>query len=113
MSSMLTGRATLTLDWAEKILQLCGQGLLIYATAASRRAPAPRTRLDDMTSDELDDLYVKLDQYWARIAKQSITLQEYKRDNFQLRMDIVALLGGVSVSEIQPGEISAARKDAA
>jgi plasmid maintenance system antidote protein VapI len=29
MNTMLTGRATLTLDWAEGILGLCGQHLMI------------------------------------------------------------------------------------
>lgn len=34
MSQMLTGKATLTLGWAEKILALCGQRLEIRAVAA-------------------------------------------------------------------------------
>ncbi|MGW0312049.1 helix-turn-helix domain-containing protein [Streptomyces flavidovirens] len=29
MSQMLTGRATLTLDWAEQILALCGMRLVV------------------------------------------------------------------------------------
>lgn len=110
MCHMLTGKATLTLDWAEKILALCGQGLLICATNPARKAPVKRAHLDDLTSDALDDLYDRLDRYWTRIVKQSNSLQEYKRDNFQLRMDVVTLLEGKSVSEIRPGEISAARR---
>jgi hypothetical protein len=31
MSQMLTGRATLTLDWAEHIVDLCGMRLVILA----------------------------------------------------------------------------------
>lgn len=69
-----------------------------------------RIRLDDLTSDQLDQLYDRLDERWARIVKQSRLLQELKRDNFALRMDIVALLEGITVSEIKPGEISAARR---
>lgn len=47
------------------------------------------------------------DQLRERIRKQSDLLQELKRDNFALRMDIVALLEGkVTPSSIQPGAIS-------
>ena len=59
---------------------------------------------------ELDALYNLLDERWDRIVKQSHLLQELKRDNFALRMDLVALLEGITVSEIEPGEISAARR---
>ncbi|MER7623899.1 helix-turn-helix transcriptional regulator [Streptomyces sp. NPDC126503] len=34
MSQMLTGRAPLTLGWAEKILALCGKRLAVRAVAA-------------------------------------------------------------------------------
>lgn len=34
MSHMLTGRAPLTLDWAEQILALCGKRLTVRAVAA-------------------------------------------------------------------------------
>jgi DNA-binding XRE family transcriptional regulator len=34
MSQMLTGKATLTLSWAEKILAMCGQRLEIRAVSA-------------------------------------------------------------------------------
>lgn len=69
-----------------------------------------RIPLDEMTSDQLDQLYETIDRHWTRILKQSRLLQELKRDNFALRMDIVSLLEGKTVSEIEPGEISAARR---
>lgn len=62
-----------------------------------------RPTASTITDAELDALY-------ARLTKQSHLLQELKRDNFALRMDIVALLEGITVSEIKPGEISAARR---
>jgi nicotinate-nucleotide pyrophosphorylase len=70
-----------------------------------------RIPLDDMTSDQLDQLYALLDERWDRIVKQSGKLQELKRDNFALRMDIVSLLEDKLPSEITPGEISAARRN--
>jgi hypothetical protein len=70
-----------------------------------------RIPLDHLTSDQYDKLCDLLDDRWDRIVKQSHLLQELKRDNFALRMDIVALLEGITVSEIKPGEISAARKE--
>ncbi|MFF7851889.1 helix-turn-helix domain-containing protein [Streptomyces sp. NPDC007910] len=36
MSQMLTGRAPLTLGWAEKILALCGKRLAVRAVSARR-----------------------------------------------------------------------------
>jgi hypothetical protein len=38
MSQMLTGRATLTLDWAEQILRLCGMRLVIGVELVGRDA---------------------------------------------------------------------------
>ncbi|MFH9761339.1 hypothetical protein ACH4MJ_04290 [Streptomyces anulatus] len=73
----------------------------------------PRIALDDLTSDALDALYDQLDALRERRTKRSHLLQELKRDNFALRMDIVALLEGFTVSEVQPGEINrAARAEA-
>lgn len=69
-----------------------------------------RIPLNRLTSDQLDRLYDTTDRHWARILKQSRLLQELKRDNFALRMDIVSLLEDKTVSEIKPGEISAARR---
>jgi hypothetical protein len=69
-----------------------------------------RIPLDRMTSDDLDRLYDLLDKRWERIIRQSHQLQELKRDNFELRMDIVALLEGITVSQVEPGRISTARK---
>jgi MoxR-like ATPase len=69
-----------------------------------------RPTLDQMTSDDLDQLYDQLDERWARITRQSRKIQELKRDNFALRMDIVALLEDKLPSQINPGEISAARR---
>ncbi|MFD5208449.1 hypothetical protein ACFWNF_16165 [Streptomyces anulatus] len=72
-----------------------------------------RIALDDLTSDALDQLYDRIDALRERRTKRSHLLQELKRDNFALRMDIVALLEGFTVSEVQPGEISrAARAEA-
>ncbi|KFK87808.1 hypothetical protein IX27_18095 [Streptomyces sp. JS01] len=72
-----------------------------------------RIALDDLTSDALDALYDRLEALRDRRTKRSHLLQELKRDNFALRMDIVALLEGFTVSEVQPGEISrAARAEA-
>ncbi|WP_228994370.1 helix-turn-helix transcriptional regulator [Streptomyces sp. DH8] len=64
MSQMLTGRATLTLDWADRILTLCGMTLAVVAVPATNRAhPAqPRIPLDDLTSDALDALYDRADR---------------------------------------------------
>lgn len=62
-----------------------------------------RPTASTITQEELDALH-------ARITKQSHLLQELKRDNFLLRMDIVALLEDVTASEIKPGEISEARR---
>ncbi|WP_406324439.1 hypothetical protein [Streptomyces niveus] len=71
-----------------------------------------RIPLDHLTSDQLDALYDQLDQRWARIVKQSHLLQELKRDNFALRMDIVSLLeGAVAPSDITPGQINAGPKE--
>ncbi|MEU3507693.1 helix-turn-helix transcriptional regulator [Streptomyces longwoodensis] len=36
MNMMLTGRATLTLDWAERILALCGKRLVIETRRQQR-----------------------------------------------------------------------------
>lgn len=69
-----------------------------------------RKSLDDMTSDNLDQLYDLLDERWNRIRTQNAKLQEFKRDNFALRMDLVALLEDKLPSEINPGEIRAARR---
>jgi hypothetical protein len=69
-----------------------------------------RKTIDQITSDELDQMYNLLDERRDRIVKQSHLLQELKRDNFALRMDIVTLLDGITVSEIKPGETSAARR---
>ena len=69
-----------------------------------------RKTLDQMTSADLDALYDLLDKRWERLIKQGHLLQELKRDNFALRMDIVALLEGTTVSQVEPGRIAARRK---
>lgn len=38
MSNMLTGKAVLTLGWAERLLALCGKRLTIRAVANRKRA---------------------------------------------------------------------------
>lgn len=44
MCRMLTGRAVLTIDWAEKILKICGQRLEIKVTPAANRVRAGREK---------------------------------------------------------------------
>lgn len=62
MNEMLTGKQKLTLGWAERILALTGARVLICTTAPSP-GRAQRIRLDDMTSNQLDQLYDDLDRY--------------------------------------------------
>lgn len=69
LSHMLTGRAPLTLDWAEKLLALCDQRLLVAAVAETASPPGPRQSLDDLTSDQLDTLYAERDDYRADCQK--------------------------------------------
>ncbi|MGC4925594.1 helix-turn-helix domain-containing protein [Streptomyces sp. DT117] len=71
MSHMLTGRATLTLDWADRILTLCGMTLAVAAIPDTGQAhpTQPRIPLDDLTSDALDALYDELER-----AQRSATL---------------------------------------
>lgn len=64
---------------------------------------------DRPTASTITD--AKLDALYQRLAKQSRLLQELKRDNFALRMDLAALLEDKTVSQIQPGEISATRRN--
>lgn len=40
MSQMLTGRATLTLDWADRIVALCGMRIVVLALTGSHEPPA-------------------------------------------------------------------------
>ncbi|MFE9850282.1 helix-turn-helix domain-containing protein [Streptomyces sp. NPDC005576] len=63
MSHMLTGRATLTLDWADRILALCDTRLVIATSSGQTATPGPRVALDDLTSDQLDALYDDLERY--------------------------------------------------
>jgi transcriptional regulator with XRE-family HTH domain len=46
MSHMLTGRAVLTLDWAEQLLALCGRRLTVRSVSARRT----RRMADEETS---------------------------------------------------------------
>lgn len=81
MSHMLTGRATLTLDWADRILTLCGMTLAVAAIPDTEKAQPERIALDDLTSDALDTLYEQLDraervaQSAARDAALALTAQ--------------------------------------
>jgi transcriptional regulator with XRE-family HTH domain len=78
LSHMLTGRAPLTLDWAERLLALCGQQLLVtVAPNASVAAPtrAQRIPLDDLTSDQLDALYDRLELFNAAAHERSAILE--------------------------------------
>ncbi|MGW6578910.1 helix-turn-helix domain-containing protein [Streptomyces globisporus] len=83
MSQMLTGRATLTLDWADRILTLCGMTLAIAAFPDTGRglSTQPRIALDDLTSDALDALYDRLD----RAAGLADRLEEFAEN--ALRVD--------------------------
>lgn len=62
MSHMLTGRAALTLNWADRILALCDASLVLVATRNQATPPGPRIALDDLTSDQLDALYDERDR---------------------------------------------------
>lgn len=44
MSQMLIGNATLTLDWAERILALCGMRLVVLALTGTDDQPEPTAR---------------------------------------------------------------------
>ncbi|MFG3349534.1 hypothetical protein ACGF1Z_31310 [Streptomyces sp. NPDC048018] len=81
-----------------------------------------RVPLDDLTSDALDQLYAERDAWAAkaeerlrRVLKQSRLLQELKRDNFALRMDLFSLLDGrlgdIGPSDIEPGAVRRAALD--
>ncbi|MFE9855535.1 helix-turn-helix domain-containing protein [Streptomyces sp. NPDC005780] len=61
MSHMLTGRATLTLDWADRILAICGTHLELVTAQDKATDASPRIPLDDLTSDALDQLYEQLE----------------------------------------------------
>lgn len=69
LSQMLTGRARLTIEWAEKILRACDGDLHITVLPSTLQAPAERLRLDDLTSDQLDALCDRL-----RRAELAVTL---------------------------------------
>lgn len=64
MSEMLTGKQTLSLGWAERILALCGAHLVIV-TSRSEDTPSRRDRvpLDHLNSDQYDELCADLDRY--------------------------------------------------
>lgn len=97
MSHMLTGRATLTLDWADRILTLCGMTLAVAAIPDTGQAhpTQPRIPLDDLTSDALDALYERLDRvrnawqesrarWWkanARIDELDARVRELEAEN--------------------------------
>ena len=85
MSHMLTGRAALTLDWADRILALCGASLLLVATRNQAAPPGPRIALDDLTSDQLDALYARLED-WKQAAGAGMTLT----DNLRAERDALA-----------------------
>jgi transcriptional regulator with XRE-family HTH domain len=72
LSQMLTGRVSLTLDWAQQIAVLCDARVLIFVTAPPG-APDRETRipLDDLTSNDLDRLYDDLDRYTEIVGEMN------------------------------------------
>lgn len=64
---------------------------------------------------ERDAWAAKAEDRFQRVLKQSRLLQELKRDNFELRMDLISLLDGrlgeIGPSDIQPGSIRRAALD--
>ncbi|MFE3004222.1 MULTISPECIES: helix-turn-helix transcriptional regulator [unclassified Streptomyces] len=114
MSQMLTGRATLTLDWADRILTLCGMTLAVVAVPATNHArPAqPRIPLDDLTSDALDQLYDRLALLEAG-RDERVALLEEARDALEAA-GINEAHGGESWPRLVPAiEELAAERDAA
>lgn len=61
MSRMLTGRAPLTLDWAEQILDLCGIQIVIGIHSRGRPMAGPRLTASNITDPALTSLYNRLE----------------------------------------------------
>ncbi|MFD3741078.1 hypothetical protein [Streptomyces sp. NPDC058629] len=100
MSHMLTGRATLTLDWADRILTLCGMRLAIAAIPDTDQTQ-PRVSLDDLTSDALDQLHDRADTYrdaWkalrARWWKANARIDELDARVRELEAEVDRLTAG-------------------
>ncbi|MFD8667057.1 helix-turn-helix domain-containing protein [Streptomyces microflavus] len=102
MSHMLTGRATLTLDWADRILTLCGMTLAVAAIPDTGQAHlTQRVPLDDLTSDALDALYNRLDRVrnaWqesrARWWKANARIDELDARVRELEAEVARLTAG-------------------
>jgi transcriptional regulator with XRE-family HTH domain len=92
LSHMLTGRAPLTLDWAERLLALCDHRLLVAAVAETPSPPGPRQSLDDLTSDQLDALYDERDRLKQRVEdwKQAASAGMTNTDSLRAERDALA-----------------------
>lgn len=90
LSQILTGRVSLTLDWAEKILTLCGGArLLLFVTIPPGNADrVGRIRLDDLTSDDLDELYNDLDRYAEVVGEMNERAIDQARELAELRATV-------------------------
>ena len=66
MSQMLTGRSTLTLAWAERIVGLCGGQIHIGVQLRGRAMTEPRLTASNITDPALTDLYDRLEAAFAQ-----------------------------------------------
>jgi transcriptional regulator with XRE-family HTH domain len=89
LSQMLTGRVSLTVDWAQRIAELCDARLLIFVTKPPGSLDREtRIRLDDFTSDQLDGLYDDLDRYAEVVGEMNETAVRQAKEIARLRADI-------------------------
>lgn len=93
MSHMLTGRATLTLAWADRILTLCGMSLAVVAVPARGQAQ-PRISLDDLTSDALDALYDERNRAQRSATHRLAVLGKRREQIRALKAEVVRLAAG-------------------
>lgn len=54
MSQMLTGKAPLSVTWAERIAEVCGRELRITSVRRRRRAGEPAVEVHEPTAEEWD-----------------------------------------------------------
>ena len=88
LSQMLTGRVSLTVDWAQRIAELCDARVLIFVTVPpGSLGRETRIRLDDFTSDQLDGLYDDLDRYAEVVGEMNETITQQARELAELRQE--------------------------
>lgn len=86
LNTMLTGKATLTLEWAERLAGLCQARILLYVTTpAGGPDRVDRIKLDDLTSADLDELYDDLDRYAEVVGELNEANTTMARDLAELR----------------------------